>query len=445
MHISRYNPSDRSTESEEYLSGMRKASERNHDGSVRNSANKSLDSIFFLSLIPLSLSFLILPFSFIIKPIPILFCRSHPRSILSFLIFLTYLFLFDHPNEMANQKMYLPPHRRPSSQPLPSTPFASQSPIPRESLLEGTILGLSHLHLHPLSPPTNKTLVESQSVRRGNGRFGAPSETTLARSITAVVSQTDHGETTSGRTEEDLDNVSALYSESTNLARSIITHTISTVDTDAEESSTRAHTPLPTREWTSVDIRAAPLPPKPLAQFPITPFLQGNDSRPRPLADRIGGYVGNPRPLVERIGGLYIPPGRQERERDDNSFWQSQAVSRNDNDRFRPRGPTRDNNDSINTRWQSEVIRRQRRNFNKQSPSQPGPSRRCLIPPSFTQIAVLFHSLGEKMTSIKLDDLEVREGEGIENVVYAGSYKWIESDDGPTLAVPGMSFHHDDG
>jgi hypothetical protein len=69
--------------------------------------------------------------------------------------------------------------------------------------------------------------------------------------------------------------------------------------------------------------------------------------------------------------------------------------------------------------------------------NHPGPSRKSHLQPSFSQIAMLFHTLGEQVVSIKIDDLEVRKGEGIEGVEYVGSYKWIESDDGPTLAVPG--------
>jgi hypothetical protein len=69
--------------------------------------------------------------------------------------------------------------------------------------------------------------------------------------------------------------------------------------------------------------------------------------------------------------------------------------------------------------------------------NHPGPSRRSHIQPSFSQIAILFHTLGEKVVSINIDKLEVKKGEGIEGVEYVGSYKWIESDDGPTLAVPG--------
>jgi hypothetical protein len=69
--------------------------------------------------------------------------------------------------------------------------------------------------------------------------------------------------------------------------------------------------------------------------------------------------------------------------------------------------------------------------------NHPGPSRRSYLQPSFSQIAILFHTLGEKVENIKIDNLEVRKGEAIDGVEYVGSYKWIESDDGPTLAVPG--------
>jgi len=93
-----------------------------------------------------------------------------------------------------------------------------------------------------------------------------------------------------------------------------------------------------------------------------------------------------------------------------------------------------------------EKLKRQRINFNfhlnaktKAKPaSHPGPSRRCLVQPTFSQIAVLYHSLGEKVDNFKISELEVRQGDGISDVEYAGSYKWIEGDEGiPTLAVPG--------
>jgi hypothetical protein len=39
--------------------------------------------------------------------------------------------------------------------------------------------------------------------------------------------------------------------------------------------------------------------------------------------------------------------------------------------------------------------------------------------------------------SIKINHLKIEKEEGIEGVEYVGSYKWIESGEGPTLAVPG--------
>jgi hypothetical protein len=332
---------------------------------------------------------------------------------------------------MANQKMYLPPHRRP-------TPFEAEL-HPRSSLFEGTILGLKHLHLQPPSPSV-KTLVESQSVRRGHGRFGAPSESTGGRSVAALVSETEHDETTTTITghedtegDEDLNTASAVYSISTNLARSIVS---------ATTASTRAHTPLPTTEWESVILKRAPLPPKPLpTSLPAIP-LGLIPPRPRPLAERIWGHIPDPnissRPLIERIGGLYIPPGARTGSvpfRDDSEFWQSQRISRN---RSRPMDPTRDNTSWWQPRSQSNTIKRQRENIRlSQIGNHPGPSRRSHLQPSFSQIAGLFHTLGEKVDSIKINDLDTKEGEGIKGVQYVGSYKWIESEDGPTLAVPG--------
>jgi len=84
------------------------------------------------------------------------------------------------------------------------------------------------------------------------------------------------------------------------------------------------------------------------------------------------------------------------------------------------------------------TLRRQRENIHfAQIGNHPGPSRKSHLQPSFSQIAILFHTLGEKVDNIKIDDLKIKTEQGIEGVEYVGSYKWIESDDGPTLAVPG--------
>jgi len=330
---------------------------------------------------------------------------------------------------MAEQKMYVPPHRRstiPSSSRFTTrssttSRLESLSPArqPRQTSFEGTTSYCQHLHLQSPSVTRSSVLVESQSVRRGYGRFGGPppalSQTTEGRSITALVSDTEHDE------EEDLDSASAVYSNSTNLAR-----TISSFEPEID-LLTRTHTPLPTREWASVDIRVAPLPPKPSGPLPL----------PVPLLGKIGplhSHGNSTRPLAERIGRLYIPPSARFANglypsRDDTSFWQSQTL--NGGKIQPPRDDSR--------WWQKENLRRQKINFHSsKTTSQPGPSRRCMIQPTFSQVAVLFHHLGEKIDSFKMTDLEVRKGEGISGVKYAGSYKWIEGEEGvPTLAVPG--------
>jgi hypothetical protein len=327
--------------------------------------------------------------------------------------------------------MYLPPHRRPT----PSIPpFHRQTDVhPQESLFEGTILGLKHLHLQPPSSPSK--LIESQSVRRGHGRFGAPSETTGGRSMRALVSETEHDETTyveetEGDEEEDLNTASAVYSVSTNLARSVIS-------TQFDTTSTRANTPLPTTGWDSITLPRAPLPPKP-PHTSLPPIPLGLiPPKPRPLAEKIWGLIPNTKPLIERIGGLYIPPGARlsTSSRDDSEFWQSQRTPRI-RSKFRP--PIRDDTSWWQSRSQSNILKRQRESIRMaQIGNHPGPSRRSHGTPSFSQVAILFHTLGEKVENIKIDNLEVRMGEGIEGVKYVGSYKWIESDDGPTLAVPG--------
>jgi len=272
-----------------------------------------------------------------------------------------------------------------------------------------------------------RTLIESQSVRRGHGRFGAPSESTSGRSVIALVSETEHDETVQSRAEEDeeedLNTASAVYSVSTNLARSVIS-------TRFDTTSTRARSPLPTTEWDSIVLRKAPLPPRP--SIPLS-FLG-----PRPLAERIWGQFPNATvnttPLIERIGGLYIPPAA--RHRDDLGFWQSQKPFRGRSKYRMPAG--RDDTSWWQSQSQADTIKRQRQNIRfSQIGNHPGPSRRSYLQPSFSQIAVLFHTLGEKNIDVKIDEIEVRNGENIEGVEYVGSYKWIESDEGPTLAVPG--------
>ena len=332
---------------------------------------------------------------------------------------------------MADQKMYVPPHRRPtilspSRHPTSSSATSRFDSVsiarqPRQSSLEGTTSIFQHLHLQSFSETRSSILIESQSVRRGYGRFGGPppalSQTTEGRSITALVSDTEHDEE-----EEDLNSASAVYSNSTNLSR-----TVSSLSSSSIDLPTRTHTPLPIMEWASVDIRVAPLPPKPTGPLPL----------PVPLLGRIGPLHqpgGSTRPLAQRIGKLYVPPSARfanglHPSRDDTSFWQSQTLNRGKIQ------PPRDDG----RWWRKENLRRQKVNFHSsKTTNQPGPSRRCILQPTFSQVAVLFHHLGEKIDTLKTADLEVRKGEGISGVKYAGSYKWIEGEEGvPTLAVPG--------
>jgi len=243
--------------------------------------------------------------------------------------------------------------------------------------------------------------------------------------VRALVSETEHDESTyieETEGEEDLNTASAVYSVSTNLARSVVT---------ANTPSSRAYSPLPTTEWDSIILPRAPLPPKPFATS-LPPIPLGLiPPKPRPLTERIGPIL-NTKPLLGRIGGLYIPPAA--RYRDDSEFWQSQRIPRI-RSKFRP--TTRDDASWWQSQSQSNTIKRQRENIRLSQGNHPGPSRKSHLQPSFSQIATLFHTLGEKLFDIKIDDLEVKHGEGIEEVEYVGSYKWIESDDGPTLAVPG--------
>lgn len=89
-----------------------------------------------------------------------------------------------HRRVRMDRRMYVPPHRR-STLSITSS-LDGQPPSTRESLFEGTILSLKRLHIQaPSEMASTKgtgsgTLKESQSVRRGHGRFGAPpSRTTL--------------------------------------------------------------------------------------------------------------------------------------------------------------------------------------------------------------------------------------------------------------------------
>jgi hypothetical protein len=72
---------------------------------------------------------------------------------------------------------------------------------------------------------------------------------------------------------------------------------------------------------------------------------------------------------------------------------------------------------------------------------EPGPSRVKSYPPTFTQVAALYHDLGEVVVVLKTEELVLRLGEKIAGVQYVGSYKWIDGEKGvPTLAVPGKLF-----
>lgn len=94
---------------------------------------------------------------------------------------------------------------------------------------------------------------------------------------------------------------------------------------------------------------------------------------------------------------------------------------------------------SRNSRTDNDLNRRQRENIRIKASDLPGPSRKGTLQPTFTQVAILFHTLGEEVGELRPDEVAIREGEEIRGVEYTGSYKWIESEDGmPTLAVPGM-------
>jgi len=300
-----------------------------------------------------------------------------------------------------DRRMYVPPHRR-STLSITSS-LDGQPPSTRESLFEGTILSLKRLHIQaPSEMASTKgtgsgTLKESQSVRRGHGRFGAPpSRITLptdfqARSevlsISALVSESDFEE------DEDLNTASAQYCISTNIDRlSIVTPSV------ISSLATRPRTPSP-----------SPTPPTPA---PL-PRFYGPDL-PKPP----------PRPLIERLGPKYIPPGSIGR-----SILATWPTI--------PMGGGSWN--SRNSRTDNDLNRRQRENIRIKASDLPGPSRKGTLQPTFTQVAILFHTLGEEVGELRPDEVAIREGEEIRGVEYTGSYKWIESEDGmPTLAVPGM-------
>jgi len=295
-----------------------------------------------------------------------------------------------------DRRMHVPPHRR-STLSITSS-LDGQPPSTRDPSFEGTILNLKRLHIQASSAMASTkgtgtgTLKESQSVRRGQGRFGAPpSSITLptdsqARSEvlsnSALTSESDFDE------EEDLITASAQYCISTNIDRlSIATPSV------ISSFATRPRTPSP-----------PPTPPAPLPRF------YGPDL-PKPP----------PRPLIERLGPKYIPPG---------------SIGRSILAKWPtiPMGGGR-----WNSKADNNLIKRQRENIRIKASDLPGPSRKGTLQPTFTQVAILFHTLGEEIGDLRPDEVAIREGEEIRGLEYAGSYKWIESEDGmPTLAVPGM-------
>lgn len=304
-----------------------------------------------------------------------------------------------------DRRMYVPPHRR--STPSITSSLDGQPPSTRESLFEGTILSLKRLHIQAPSEMVSTkgtgsgTLKESQSVRRGHGRFGAPpSRITLPTNsqapsvmipLSGPVSESNFEDS-----DEDLNTASAQYCISTNIDRlSVATPSI------VSSFATRPRAPSP-----------SPTPPTPA---PLSRFYGPDLPKPPP------------RPLIERLGPKYIPPG---------------SIGRSILAKWPtiPMGGGR-----WNSKADNKLIQRQRENIRIKASDLPGPSRKGTLQPTFTQLAVLFHTLGEEVGDLKPDEVAIREGEEIRGVQYAGSYKWIESEDGmPTLAVPGMlsvSFH----
>jgi hypothetical protein len=299
---------------------------------------------------------------------------------------------------MADQRMYVPPHRRQTFSDTSS--LDGQPPSTRGSLFDGSIFNLRRLHLEaPSLASTNaNTLKESQSVRRGHGRFGAPPSICTnslgldvgsefeVRSLSGLISDFD---------DEDLNTASAQYSISTDLDRLSIV-------TAAPSSGFPTPTPAPNQGRT-------PSPP---------PLLLPPSSLPP---------VHVPRPLIERLGPRYIPPGSMGR-----SILAQWPTIKIGGGRWNP-------NPNSDPRGNSDLIQRQRENITKKAiADRPGPSKKSTLLPTFTQIATLFHTLGAEIEQLKPDQVIVRKGEEIRGVEYAGSYKWIESEDGmPTLAVPG--------
>lgn len=69
-----------------------------------------------------------------------------------------------------------------------------------------------------------------------------------------------------------------------------------------------------------------------------------------------------------------------------------------------------------------------------------GPGRKIIKQPTYTEVAILFLDLDEGVAFLdpnKARQMVIIAGEEIREVKYAGSYKWVEGADRPTLAVPG--------
>jgi hypothetical protein len=163
------------------------------------------------------------------------------------------------------------------------------------------------------------------------------------------------------------------------------------------------------------------------------------DRKPAPLADRISRPVPPPAPthvpapaLVDRIGPLYIPPIRR--------HWPHIPPP----PRALPPLPLRPDPTPVwkptsNKVFRSPALSPNWRHPNPQPDRRSGPSRPYRGKPRYSEVATLFHDLGEFVLDLKVTELVVRMNERVEGVRYAGSYKWIDGEEGvPTLAVPGM-------
>lgn len=301
---------------------------------------------------------------------------------------------------MAYQRRYVPPHRRPPWE-LNPTPIDDPPSSPHIGLFDQTILERQRHNIHTQSrykqsqaqPHDHygrlRTAEESEAVPRGRGEVRAPL-ISASVSVSRILGIIEESKEDGGEGEEDLNKASAQYSIFTSLAR---------------------------RAGHGGSIPQVPA-------IGVTP--------PAPPVAVAG------RALMDRIGPRYIPPIPRRWPQNQVPFSSSLSPITPSPSSLKLGSGRAFHSPNWTWNWRSPTLSSNLQ-FQARADRGSSPSVRRTGMPNFTEVAVLFDSLGEAIVNLQVGDLIPRVHEGIKEVEYAGSYKWIDGEEGvPTLAVPGM-------